>query len=157
MHATTRFAILVCLLALTACNRSGAPRSSAHEVTGSSAERVAAVSAIIAKHKAPPTAMLDAQFIQEQIGDGTLGPSDFRAFYFIEVTPQDVAKWNQLLTPLGATAEYAAPAQPREWWIARGDFAALQFYKPVTLTGRAQGWLGVSPQTGRIYIFTFTM
>jgi hypothetical protein len=94
---------------------------------GNSTERVAGVSAIVTKHKAPPTAILDAHFVEEQTGDGVLGPSDFRAFYFIEVAPQDVSQWAQVLTPLGATAEYGAPAQLRDWWIARDTFGSLSF------------------------------
>jgi hypothetical protein len=152
-----RFVIIACVFALTACSRSRAPKTSVYESTGTSVQRVSDVSAIIAKHKAPPTAILDAHFVEEQIGDGVLGPSDFRTFYFIKVAPQDVSQWTQILAPLGATAEYDAPAQPRDWWIARDSFASLQFYKPSTLTGRSLGWIGVSQQAGRIYIFTFTM
>src|SRR5688572_28915964 len=103
-----RFAIIVCLLALTACSKSSAPKNSLHEITGSNAQRVAGVSAIITKHKAPPTAILDAHFVEEQTGDGSLGPSDFRAFYFIEVTPQDISQWTQIITPLGTAAAYNA-------------------------------------------------
>jgi hypothetical protein len=86
-----------------------------------------------------------------------LGPSDFQAFYLIDVAPQDVAQRTNVLTPLAGTPEYDAPAQPREWWIARDAFASLRFYNPDTLTGRVHGWIGVSPQTGRTYIYTFTM
>jgi len=152
-----RFAIIVCLFVLTACSKSSAPKISVHEVTGSSAERVAGVSAIITKHKALPTAIIDAHFVEEQTGDGVLGPSDFRAFYFVEVAPQDVSQWTQIFTPLGTAAEYDAPAQLRDWWLSRDTFASLQFYKPDILTGRVHGWIGVSQQVGRIYIFTFTM
>ena len=152
-----RFAIIICLFALTACSESSAPKWSVYEVTGSNTERVARVSAIIAKDKAPPTPILDAHFIEEQIGDGYFGPSDYREFYFVEVAPQDVSQWTQILTPLDETAGYGAPAQPRDWWITRDTFASLQFYKPGILTGRIHGWIGVSQQTGRIYIATFTM
>lgn len=152
-----RFATIVCLIAFTACSKSSVSKSSVHEVSGSSTERVAGVSAIITKRKALPTGVLDAHFMEEQTGDGVLGPSDFRAFYFLEVAPQDVSQWIQTFTPLGATAEYDAPAQPCDWWITRETFTSLQFYKPDILTGRVHGWIGVSQQTGRIYIFTFTM
>jgi hypothetical protein len=115
------------------------------------------VSAILAKHKRPPTAILDAHFVEEQTGNGGLGPSDFRTFYLVEVAPQDVAKWTQLLTPLAAPSNYETPTQAHDWWVTRDAFASLQFYKPDVLTGRANGWVGISPQMGRIYIFTFTM
>lgn len=150
-----RFVIIVCLVALTACNR--APRFSVYEITGSRSERVAGVSTIIAKHKALPTSIIDAHFVQEQTGDNSLGPADFRAFYSIEIAPQEISQWMKILTPLGATAKFDAPARPRDWWIARETFASLQFYKPDILTGRVHGWIGVSQQTGRIYIFAITM
>jgi hypothetical protein len=152
-----RFVIIICLFLLPACSISSAPKTSVQEVTGNNTERIAGVSAIITKHKTPPTAILDAHFLEEQTGDGILGPSDFRAFYFIKVAPQDVSQWTGVLVPLGSTAEYAAPAQSQDWWIARGTFGSLQFYKPDILTGRVNGWIGVSQQTGHIYIFTFTM
>ncbi len=152
-----RYLIIACAFALTACNRNSPTNFSVHEVTGTSTQRVADVSAIITKHKAPPTAILDAHLVEEQTGDGGLGPSDFRAFYVVEVAPQDVPRWTQILTPLAGTAAYGTPAEPRDWWIARDAFASLKFYEPDTLTGRVHGWIGVAPQTGRIYIFTFTM
>jgi hypothetical protein len=151
-----RFAIIVCLFAVTACSGSSPPKTFVNEVAGST-ERITSISIILTKHKALPTAILDAHFIEEQIGDGFLGPSDFRAFYSIEVAPQKVLQWTQVLTPLGAIAEYDSPMQPHDWWIARESFASLQFYKPDILTGRIHGWIGVSQETGRIYIFTFTM
>jgi hypothetical protein len=152
-----RFAIIVCLFSVTACSGSSPPKIFVNEVAGSGTERITSISTILTKHKAPPTAILDAHFIEEQIGDGFLGPSDFRAFYSIEVAPQNVLRWTQVLTPLSAIAEYDSPIQPRDWWIARESFASLQFYKPDILTGRVHGWIGVSQETGRIYIFTFTM
>lgn len=152
-----RLVIIICLFALTACSSSRAPKTSVYEVAGSRTERVAKVSAIIAKHKAPPTAILDAHFQEQQLGVGELGPSDFRAFYFLEVAPKDISQWTKVLIPLGATAEYKAPAEPRDWWIAPDAFDSLKFYKPDSLTGRIHGWIGVSQQTGRIYIFTFSM
>ncbi|HVR99413.1 MAG TPA: hypothetical protein VMW27_22515 [Thermoanaerobaculia bacterium] len=127
------------------------------EIAGSTAERVAGVSAIISKHRAPPTPLLDAHFLEEQMGDGVFGPSDYREFYVVEVAPQDLTQWTRLLAPLAETPEYTAPDQPLDWWMTRDDFASLQFYEPGTLTGRIHGWIGVSQQTGRIYIFAFTM
>ncbi len=156
-HAMIRFAIIVSLFALTACSMSDAPQSSVYEVRGSTTERVAGVSAIITKHKSPQTAILDAYFVEEQTGDGVLGPSDFRAFCTLVIASEDVSQWTRILTPLEAMTEYNAPAQLRDWWIGRDTFASLQFYKPNILTGRVNGWIGVSQQTGRIYFYTFTM
>lgn len=75
--AMLRFATIVSLVTVIACKKSSSPGKSTYEVNGSSAERIAAVSALITKHRAPPTAIVDAHFLEEQIGDGGLGPSDF--------------------------------------------------------------------------------
>ncbi|HPY40824.1 MAG TPA: hypothetical protein PLM98_09910, partial [Thiolinea sp.] len=96
-------------------------------------------------------------FLEEQRGDGVLGPSDYQAFYVLKVAPQDIAQWIKLLTPLEESAQYAEPSQTREWWLDRSTFAELQFFKPGSLTGRLNGWVGISQETGHIYIFTFTM
>jgi hypothetical protein len=152
-----KFAIIFCLFAIAACSKISPLKSSAYEVTGSSTERVAGVLAIITKHKAPPTALLDAHFLEEQTGDGVLGPSDFRGFYLLKVAPQDISRWMQIFQPLGVKAEYNAPVEPRDWWVTHDTFSSLQFYQPDILTGEVHGWIGVSPQTGSIYIFTFTM
>jgi hypothetical protein len=100
-YAMFRFATIICLCALTACSKSSAPKNSVYEVTGSSTERVARVSAIITKNKAAPTAIVDARFMEEQTGDGSLGPSDFRAFYFVQVAPQKYRSGRRSLRLLG--------------------------------------------------------
>jgi hypothetical protein len=151
-----KYVLIACVIALTACSRKSPPRDPVYEITGDRTKRVASVSVIIARQQPPPTAILDAHLVEEQLGDGEMGPSDFRTFCVLEVAPLDVPPWTQLLTPIAARVEYAAPAEPRDWWIARDAFASLQFYEPDPLTGRLYGWIGVSPQTGRIYIFSFT-
>ena len=123
---------------------------------GNSQQRIKAISAIIAQHRSLPTAIADAHFLEERIGDGELGPSDYRDFYVVDVAAQDIEQWSQVLTPLQEVPEYVAPPQPRNWWIDRDVFTSLQFYEPVPLTGRSTGWIAISRQTGKIYIFTFT-
>lgn len=154
---TLRLALIVGLLALAACDENRAAETSVAEVTGSRGERVARISAILAKDRTPPTAISDAHFLEEKLGDGIGGPSDYREFYVLQVAPQDVSKWTQILRPLEEEAGYGAPETPRDWWLPREAFASLQLYKPNPLTGRIHGWIGVSPPTGRIYIATFTM
>ncbi|NJR60557.1 MAG: hypothetical protein HC769_17980 [Cyanobacteria bacterium CRU_2_1] len=60
------------------------------------------------------------------------------------------------MTPLQQVPEYAAPPQLRDWWISPDAFTTLQFYEPTSLTGRSTGWIGISHETGKIYIFSFT-
>ena len=150
--------LAICLLlVLTACNQSNQPKISVYETVGTSSQRVNEVAAILAKHKALPTSLEDANFLEEQIGDGNLGQSDYRDFYFIQVSPQEIAQWTQSLIPRPATPNYEMPSKSCPWWISEEPFKSLQFYKPETLTGRFNGWIGVSQDTGRIYMFTFTM
>ncbi|MBE9061065.1 hypothetical protein [cf. Phormidesmis sp. LEGE 11477] len=87
-----------------------------YEIECDRTERITGVSAIIGANTAPPTTILDANFLQQQqLGDGNFGPSDYRAFYFIEVAPQDIAQWTQVLTPLTEMPNYNAPDQSRDW------------------------------------------
>jgi hypothetical protein len=139
-----------------ACSANRVPQSPIYEVTGSQAERVSAITPLIAKHQQPPTLMLDAHFVQEQLGDGILGPSDYRSFYMIEVSPEDIGEWQAMLSPLDSVPAYQAPSPARSWWIGEEVFASLYFYEPSLLTGSTNGWVALSPQTGYIYIFSFT-
>ena len=84
---------------MTACD-SGKPRSSTLNVGGSKAERVAEVSKIIGRSAPLPSPILDAHFVEEQTGDGTLGPSDFASFSSITVAPDDLAVWRSALQPI---------------------------------------------------------
>lgn len=157
---TVRF-ILISWLLLTACAPiAPSDRTTVQfevtEVSGTQEERVAEISTILAKSQALPTPLSDAYFVEERIGDGVLGPSDYRSFARLDIAPQDVSKWQALLTLLSATPEFAAPRQAYEWWLAQEDFASLRFYAPNTITSRANGWVAVDAQHGRIYIFTYT-
>lgn len=130
---------------------------STKEISGTAVERINAVKTQLARHKAPPTALTDAHYLLEQFGDGALGPSDFHMYYAIKVTPADAPLWMQGLAPLANKPEYAAPKQPREWWITPEAFESLQFYEAKPYTGRENGWIGVDPASGRIFVFSFTM
>lgn len=135
------------------------PAESVHTMDGTQAERVAAVSRLLARHTALPSLILDAHLLEEQTGDGRLGPSDFAAFYALNVAPGDVAAWRAVLPAAEAGApqiQYAAPKQARPWWVSPQDFTRLEFYGPKSLTGRVNGWVGIAPD-GRIFIYAFTL
>jgi len=127
-----------------------------HQVMGDTPQRIARVTAIIAKRVPPPSLLLEAQFVEEQYGDGVLGPSDFKSFAVWEIAPADVEKWTALMTPLSPAPDYAEPKKAHHWWIDRADFSSLRFYRPEALTQRDLGWIGVDP-AGKIYLHTFTM
>ena len=151
------FALLL-LYSMAACTPKR-PAESSREITGTQAERVATVTQLASKLAPLPSPLLDANFAEQQIGDGRLGPSDFTAFYALTVAPIDLAAWRSALPPLQAPntpAEYATPKQPFPWWLTHDDFLRLEFYSPKSLTGRSNGWVGIAPD-GKIFVYAFTM
>lgn len=143
---------------MAACNPKR-PAESTRTIDGTRAERIVAVTKQLGRNTKLPAPLLDAHFVEEQTGDGRLGPSDFAAFYALTVAPADLAAWRAAL-PVSKTTkqniQYAAPKKAQPWWVAPEDFRALEFYGPKSLTGRVNGWVGISPD-GRIFIYAFTM
>lgn len=132
---------------------------SSYEISGTQAERVKAVTLLVGKLAPLPNPLFDAHFVEEKTGDGQLGPSDFRAFYALQVVPGDLSAWRAALPPLEALnspPKYAAPKQPLPWWLTQDDFLHLEFYSPNSLTGRSNGWVGIAPD-GKIFVYAFTM
>ncbi|HBJ86642.1 MAG TPA: hypothetical protein DDZ88_22850 [Verrucomicrobiales bacterium] len=118
------------------------------------------MTAMITKHMPLPGPLLDASFLEEQIGDGVLGPSDFRAFYVLTVAPDEIPAWTKLMALMKTPdlmPEYAKPKQKPDWWLDPGSFPTLKLFSPQKITGRIHGWAGIAPAEGKIYIYTFTM
>ena len=148
--------LLLCLLA--ACSPRH-PAESKYEASGTQAQRVAEVSKLLSKRSPLPTPLIDAYFVEEKIGDGMMGPSDFFAFYSLKIAPADLNAWRSVLPPIDSqstTITYSSPKKLRTWWLTQSEFRDLTFYNPVTLTGRNNGWVAVSPD-GRIFVYAFTM
>ena len=153
----TTLALLLLFLMIAQTPKRSA--ESSHEVTGTRAERIAAVSQLISKNSLP-SPLLDAHFVEQQIGDNQFGPADFTAFYALSVSPADLAAWRSALPALeapNAPPEYASPKQPVSWWLTSDDFLKLIFYSPESLTGRSNGWVGIAPESGKIFVYAFTM
>ena len=132
---------------------------SSYEITSTQAERVAAVSQLFSKAFSLPSPLLDAHFIEQQIGDNQFGPADFTAFYALTVAPADLSAWRSGLSTLQAPntpPRYATPNQQVAWWLTPDDFTKLTFYSPHSLTERINGWVGIAPESGKIFIYTFT-
>ena len=105
-----------------------------------------------------PSAILDAHALQENIGDGFLGPSDHVFFRHIQVAPEDVAKWTSRLSVISEPVTYAAPEKMQNWWVLSQAFPHLAFYQAASpISGSAHGWIGVSPSDGHIFVFGYTM
>jgi hypothetical protein len=144
------------ILALHACSRGDEIPITAHEVTGDSDHRVEVVSRMLRRKTPLPTEILDAHFLQETIGDDFLGPADYRTYCVVRVPGTDIEKWTRLLNSSAERAGYPAPEQPRGWWVTEEDFQRLHFYGPSPLASFMNGWIGVSPAKGEIYIYSFT-
>jgi hypothetical protein len=127
--------------------------------TSTDTERLATITKQLSRNGKLPGALLDAQFLEEKIGDGVLGPSDFFAFYALTVPAADIPAWRAALaaTPVvNDPAAYAAPKAAAPWWASKADFGKLELFGPKSLTGRFNGWVGLAPD-GRIFIYAFTM
>jgi hypothetical protein len=148
------------LLNTAGCNEPSqhptASKQLAYEVQGTATERINTISALIAKSKPLPSELLDAQFLQEKLGDGAFGPADFNSFYVLKINPQDLPKWLQVLSPSSHVVSYVEPTQMRSWWVSAEQFANLKFFEPEGLMGNSNGWLGIDEQAALIYISTFT-
>lgn len=146
------------------CTMAACDSKPSNELTGTQAERVAAVPKLLSKTDPLPSSLLDAHFVGEQTGDGGFGPSDFKAFYALTVAPADLPAWRAALSKVKTWNHFsndeeikrAAPKKAQPWWVSGADLGALEFYSPHSLTGRANGWVGIAPD-GRIFIYSFTM
>ena len=122
------------------------------------------ISKLLSKTAPLPGSLLDAHFVEEQTGDGRLGPSDFKAFYALTVAPADLPAWRAALSESKTWNRFAndedirraAPKKAQPWWVSGADLGALEFYSPQSLTGRFNGWVGIAPD-GRIFVYSFTM
>lgn len=153
---------LLLLCTMAAC--SPKPPESSWTVDGTTLERVAVISKLLSKTAPLPSALLDAHFVEEQIGDGRIGPSDFKAFYALTVAPGDLPAWRAALSESKTWNRFsndeeirrAGPKKAQPWWVSAADVGALEFYSPESLTGRFNGWVGIAPD-GRIFVYSFTM
>ena len=70
------------------CSRSSSPKFTARTLGETPESRINAVVSIVEKHATLPGVIRSVEGVQEQIGDGRLGPSDFSFFAKIVVEPE---------------------------------------------------------------------
>lgn len=151
-----KYLILVFAFTFSACSKETPKHPPYFEVQGTSTERIAEIAKLLKPNIVPLESIVDAHFIEETKGEaGGLGPTDYCGYYALNVTPQNVALWEQALKPLAdydlpKREHFSSPAHAKSWWITKQQFSALKFYDAFDLTSRS-GWLGIS-QTGQIYI-----
>ena len=153
---------LLILCGMTACSIN--PAESYREIDGTTTERVAEISKLLSKKIPLPSSLLDAHLVEEQIGDDRLGPSDFKSFCALTVYPADLPAWKAALSKSTTWNRFSndeevkreAPKKAQPWWVSGAALDALEFYSPHSLTGCANGWVGIAPD-GRIFVYFFTM
>lgn len=135
-----------------------APVEIATITTGTATDRISQIAPVLSIE--PPSNLQDAYFIEERIGENSRltvpGPSDYHSFYRLEVEPVSIDLWRQNLVQLETDATYAEPTEHYDWWLTPEQFEQLELYQPDGLTQRIHGWVGILPETGEIYIYTFT-
>jgi hypothetical protein len=148
---------------ITACGKKNVQISS-QEWQGSKEERIEKITKLLSKSTPLPGPLLDAHFVEEKTGDGRLGPSDFESFYALTIATADLPAWKAALSKSkpantfsnAAEIKRAAPSKAEPWWVTEADLGKLEFYSPQSLTGNANGWVGMSAD-GKIYVHVFTM
>ena len=112
------FRVSILFILATLCGCSGS-QNQTHEITGTTAERVAGVTRVIESNAELPSDILDAHLIELQFGDGQLGPSDYRSFIWIKVSADQITKWKSALkTPPDDSPAYDAPPSKPKWWLS---------------------------------------
>lgn len=158
MNVTVKSFSLLLIALLVACGPRKAAEST-KETSGTQTERVAAISKRLSNHTPLPSPLIDGNLVEEQTGDGGLGPSDFVSFCALKVDPANLPAWRAALKPLeshNAPPKYVAPKKAEAWWMTAAEFARLEFFSAKDLTGLVYGWIGIAPD-GRIFVYFFKM
>lgn len=144
------------LLSQAGCRNSTEPASPVKSTLLSKPERIAQAQNIL-KHIVVPSEIHDAQFAEIEVGDGKgLGPTDYISYMYLKVDPAAIDKWTALLkTELSYSPRHLAPTANYPWWVNAERFKLLQFFDPKPLSSR-NGWVGISRETGEIWIQDFT-
>jgi hypothetical protein len=117
-------------------------------------ERIAVLKKIMGVEA--PTKIVDVQYIQYQIGDNFLGPSDYQFYAKIVVEQRDISKWRREVQPKIPPTEFPAPPSEISWWLSGQKKEKFEFYSP-KLFG-LYGFVAISPKNeGIIYVYTYTM
>jgi hypothetical protein len=127
----------------------------ANSETASASERVAFVRKMLSL-EAPP--ILDAHYVEVQLGDGVMGPADYQFFARVMIAPENMEAWRQLLQAESETVSISTPAAPAgvTWWLPAQDVEQYDFYDAQPLLGR-DGFVALHRAgEGVLYIFTFT-
>lgn len=155
----TKTLTILSSILITACQPGLSTKSApvkVSEIEGPKSERIETVTKLLVAQEPLPSPLQNAYFLEEQIGDNQLGPSDYASFGMLEINPTDLPAWRGKLLPLKVRPDYVSPKTLPDWWVNPADYSSLELFKLRPYTQRIHGWIGIDPQTNKIYIYTFT-
>ena len=152
-----RILIMITVLVAFGCSRSTAPKLTTRALADTPSDRVDVMVKVIEKHAPLPGLIRSVEGLEEQIGSGRIGPSDFRFFARIGVQKEDISSWKSAAGAKLSSAAYEAPQSSPSWWLSEDEFKGVTLYSPKTLFGRSNGWIGFSADDETLYVMTFTM
>lgn len=120
-------------------------------------KRVFSIAELLKKRVSIPGEILDASYIEEQKGNGRIGPSDFFFFAKLTVARKDFNTWKSIAGKEINHWDYLAPIATLTWWPTKAEANELEMYSPEIFFGRSNGWIGFSDDGQSIYALTFTM
>jgi hypothetical protein len=151
LFALTFFALSACKLDL--------PILDTKPANPAMSERVVPISNLIDAKNPLLTKIKSSRCIEEQVGDGYLGPSDFSIFCVMSVDPKDIDTFRHTFSKpknLNGLASYISPRKTVDWWISKPDFEHLEFFEPGLLSTQRNGWTAISSKNSKVYAFSFT-
>lgn len=155
--------VAVSMLPLASCrqqDRSRAAAFTAREVTGTVAERVDAALRLLPGLRKVPRAILDANAVIEQHGDGTLGPSDLTTFQAMRIDPAVLPAWRAALGPVAShdsLPPFVAPRVVPPWWITPSKLPVLEVHLHSPLVMESRGWVALDTASAMVYVYSVTM
>jgi hypothetical protein len=101
-----------------------------------------------------------AYIMEETRGDGELGPSDRRLFMRLDIKPESMSQWGELIEPHEdkSQAVFVTPHLKEPWWPAHSPLPRARLIgKPTLLRGSLHGWSALSEAGDRVYLYSYTM
>ncbi len=153
-------AIILIFFVLTSCSNSERPTNSSTLRPSSSSDRIDEVTALLKRSIQIPTKIIEAHYVELRVGDPSngfdIGPVDYVSYLYVKVPAKDIDKWTSIFTPLHLPPGYTRPDCKCEWWVGQKEFPTLEFFAPNGLSSRIHGWIGVSRNEGKIYLYDYT-
>lgn len=155
-----KITVLLAITALWVTGCGGGPRNagvSISVVAGTTAERIARIESLVKTDV--PSEIQDARLVEQRIGGGGIGPSDYQSYIWLKVPPESVKEWSAAWKGLPSPPiGFVAPppeAAAATWWLSEQHYEVLEKFDTWDTFGR-HGWI-VIDEDGNFYAYTFTL